>query len=162
MTTQEAVRTMSDFVNNMSMNPKEFVEGMGNEHRTLQQTFTNLCFEWIKYNAAQFDKKIYDGRNEFSCKVCKEITEKVEWVNYSCPFIQEIKMTTEQMQEVFMYDKDLLTPDEAVELLADMFDEGDEITPNKIRQAFNLKEKVDEQYRFLRKYLDEQTSFCYN
>jgi hypothetical protein len=87
MKTQEAVRMMSDFVNNMCMDPKEFAEGMGNEHRTLQQTFTNLCFEWIKFNAEQYDKKIFDGRNEYSCKVCKEIVEKVEAVGYRCPFI---------------------------------------------------------------------------
>jgi len=51
-------------------------------------------------------------------------------------------MKIEQMQEAFMYDKDLLTGDEAIELFAEMFDEKHEITPTKIRRAFGLK-RVD-------------------
>lgn len=53
-------------------------------------------------------------------------------------------MTTDQMQDVMMYNKDLLSADEAVELLADMFDEKYEISPNQVRTALNLKEKSDE------------------
>jgi hypothetical protein len=53
-------------------------------------------------------------------------------------------MTTDQMQDVMLYDKDLLTADEAIELLADMFDESYEISPAKIRRALSLKEKSDE------------------
>lgn len=53
-------------------------------------------------------------------------------------------MTTEQMQEALMYDKDLLTQDEAIELLADMFDERYEISPAKVRRFFGIKEKANE------------------
>lgn len=48
-------------------------------------------------------------------------------------------MNTVQMQQAFMYDKDTLTPDEAVELLSEMFESIHEVTPTRIRTAFNLK-----------------------
>lgn len=47
---------------------------MSTEHRTLQQSFTRLCIEWIKYVAS--DEYRFDGRNEENHKVCKEIVKK--------------------------------------------------------------------------------------
>lgn len=85
MNSQDAVIMMSKFVNNMCFDSREFVEGMGNEHRTLQQTFTELCFEWIRYNADNYDKGIFDGRNEYSCRKCKEIATTVDL--FKCPFV---------------------------------------------------------------------------
>jgi len=87
MDAKKAVRIMSDYVNNMSMEPKEFVEEMSREHRTLQQIFTNLCFEWMKKCAENYGKGDFDGRNEYSCKTCSKIVEAVEEVGYRCPFI---------------------------------------------------------------------------
>jgi len=75
---QEAVRTMSDFVNDMARDEKGFLTKMGQEHRTLQQSFTGLCFAWIKKCAEKADSGLFDGRNEYSVKKCKEILEKVE------------------------------------------------------------------------------------
>jgi hypothetical protein len=54
-------------------------------------------------------------------------------------------MTTDQMQDVLMYDKDLLTPDEAVELLTDMFDEKFEFSENEVRRRLGLREKTREE-----------------
>jgi hypothetical protein len=83
----EAAREMSDFVNNMSCDVKKFCETMSVEHRTLQQSFSELCFAWIRHCAEKYDEGRYDGRNEFSCKVSKEIVEKVEDAQYKMPFI---------------------------------------------------------------------------
>ena len=52
---------------------KAFCENMTNEHRTLQQAFTRLCFEWIKTCAS--DDYRTDGRNEHSHEVCKKVWE---------------------------------------------------------------------------------------
>lgn len=85
--TKEAVKEMSEFVNNMSCPIDEFIEGMANEHRTLQQTFTNLCLAWIRKCAENHSKGNFDGRNLASCEVSRQIVETVEDAKYDCPFI---------------------------------------------------------------------------
>ena len=75
---KEAVKEMQDFVNNMSCPIDEFVEGMSYEHRTLQQTFTNLCFAWIRKAAEMKEQGRFDLRNQHSVEKCAEIVEKVE------------------------------------------------------------------------------------
>ena len=74
---KEAVRTVSDYLNNMCVVPEEFVQEMECEHRTLQQKFTELCFLWIKHNARKEELQ-YDGRNEYTVKMCKEINNAVD------------------------------------------------------------------------------------
>lgn len=59
-----AVQAVSHTINNMSFNPKEFVTFMGQEHRTLQQSFTRLCIAWIEHCADP--KYRFDLRNEDS------------------------------------------------------------------------------------------------
>jgi len=83
--TKEAVRTMSDFVNNMCHDPQEFVDLMAREHRTLQQCFTNLCFRWIRKCAEQGEEGNFDLRNEYSCQKSAEIVKAVDV--HDCPFI---------------------------------------------------------------------------
>jgi len=73
-----AARELSDFVNNMSCDDKAFVKEMSCQHRTLQQSFTNLCFAWIRECARKDEEGQYDLRNEYSCKKSAEIVEKVE------------------------------------------------------------------------------------
>lgn len=80
-TAEEAVKVMSDFVNNMSLNEKEFAVLMSQEHRTLQQSFTNVCLAWMRELASKNEGQ-YDLRNEQSVKVAKEIIEKVEFASY--------------------------------------------------------------------------------
>lgn len=65
--------TIALMVNSFSFNPKEVCKAMCNEHRTLQQTFTRLCIEWLKTCAS--DNYRYDGRNEDSHAVAKNIDE---------------------------------------------------------------------------------------
>lgn len=83
----EAARAMSDFVNNMRLDEEAFVDAMIQEHRTLQQSFTGLCFAWIRRCAERYEAGLYDGRNEAACRTCAEIVEKVENVNLGLPFI---------------------------------------------------------------------------
>ncbi len=65
------VRQVASMVNSFSFNPKAFCQEMTHEHRTLQQTFTNLCIEWLKTCASEDYR--YDGRNEQSHYISKEI-----------------------------------------------------------------------------------------
>jgi len=84
---KEAAKAMSDFVNNMTCDKDTFIETMGREHRTLQQSFTSLCFAWIRHCSKNFEDKNFDLRNEWSCKVSNEILKKIEDVEYDCPFV---------------------------------------------------------------------------
>ena len=71
ITTKEAISTMTDFVNNFSHDNKEFCELMSREHRYLQEEFTRLCLEWIATCGS--DDYRFDGRNEYSHVICKEL-----------------------------------------------------------------------------------------
>lgn len=57
---------------------------MGREHRYLQQEMFKVCLEYIKLLAGNYDKGIYDGRNEWSCKTSKGFVdyckEKDIWI----------------------------------------------------------------------------------
>jgi hypothetical protein len=73
-TGKEMASEMTDFVNTFSNDSKkEFVQAMSNEHRTLQQSFTRLCLEWIEHCASQDYRT--DGRNESTHQVCKAMVE---------------------------------------------------------------------------------------
>lgn len=73
-------------VNSLSFSPKIFIEAMSRQHRTLQQNFTRVCFEWIKHMAEKQEGD-YDGRNEASVKACKKILERVDEYDLSLPLI---------------------------------------------------------------------------
>lgn len=62
---------ISDLLNNMSLSTEEIAKAMTMEHKTLQQTFTQLCIGWLKVCAS--DDYRHDGRNEFSHFIAKEI-----------------------------------------------------------------------------------------
>lgn len=67
----EKARLVADMVNTMGFNTKAFCKAMETEHRTLQQTFTQLCIDWLKTCAS--DDYRHDGRNEDSHWIAKEI-----------------------------------------------------------------------------------------
>lgn len=62
---------VSDMLNNFSFSPKGFCEQMQLEHRTIQQSFTRLCIEWLQ-TCADANYR-YDGRNEASHKIAVEL-----------------------------------------------------------------------------------------
>lgn len=67
---------VADGLNCFVFNDKAFCDAMTKQHRTLQQSFTNLCLEWIK-TCGSLDYR-YDGRNEMSHYVCKDLIELAE------------------------------------------------------------------------------------
>lgn len=74
---KEVVQTMSDFVNTFDTNRKNkvFCEEMLKQHRTLQQSFTGLCLEWIKTCS---ELQHYDLRNEASVKISQKIMDALK------------------------------------------------------------------------------------
>jgi hypothetical protein len=76
MNTKEVVQTMSNFVNSYSRTHEEFCTEMSKEHRTLQQSFTRLCLQWIEHVAS--DEYRTDGRNMGSQIVARELLKGFE------------------------------------------------------------------------------------
>lgn len=76
-TAEEAVQAMTEFVNNFGVDEKAFIDNMSYEHRTLQQSFTKLCLKWLEHAAS--DQYRFDGRNEATHKVAKQLLEA--WAN---------------------------------------------------------------------------------
>ena len=81
-TINDAVNTMSNYVNNMSCDYNEFAKKMGMEHPTLQQNFTKLCCAWLKYLATT---EYYDDRNIASVKFAQSIKDELQ--NAALPMI---------------------------------------------------------------------------
>ena len=79
---KDMVERMSQYMNSMSRG-KEFCEEMGREHRTIQQSFTRLCMNWVEYCAR--DEYQTDLRNQASKTLCKQIVESVD--NLALPLI---------------------------------------------------------------------------
>lgn len=76
---------IANMVNCFGIEPKLIAENMARQHRTLQQSFTALCFAWIKKCAAMKEEGRYDGRNEYSVTECAKIAAAFELHNP--PFI---------------------------------------------------------------------------
>lgn len=78
MDNKEATKLVSDltnYVNNFSNRSAEFNQAMSHEHRTLQQSFTRLCLQWLEYVAS--DDYQTDPRNEASKEMGKLILSLV-------------------------------------------------------------------------------------
>ena len=74
MNTEDAVRTVSNYVNNFGCDYEEFAKKFGCEHRTLQQNFTRLCVAWLKHLS---ETEYYDLRNQASVEFAKAIKDKL-------------------------------------------------------------------------------------
>ena len=68
MTSEERNRRdaeqLSNMLNSYSFSSKGVATEMAKQHRTLQQSFTRLCVEWLKLCGS--DEYHYDARNEDS------------------------------------------------------------------------------------------------
>jgi hypothetical protein len=71
MNTKELVVSVTDFLNSYSNKNEDFCKEMSMEHRTLQQSFTRLCLEWIEYVGS--DEYSTDGRNQSSKVMSNEL-----------------------------------------------------------------------------------------
>lgn len=80
---------IEEAMNNFSFNAKKTAQEMSvRMHKTLQQSFTKLCFAWIKELATN-EGLYFDDRNAASVKACKELYAVGKEVidNASFPFI---------------------------------------------------------------------------
>lgn len=68
---KELANEIGNKLNSMSFSNKVFCEFFSREHRTLQQSFTSLCIDWLKYCAS--DDYPRDERNEAAHIVAKEM-----------------------------------------------------------------------------------------
>lgn len=69
--TNKLVQDITNYLNTFNSRDKEFCLSMSLEHRTLQQSFTRLCLQWVEYCAS--DEYATDARNEGSKDVAKKI-----------------------------------------------------------------------------------------
>jgi hypothetical protein len=69
---------LSDYVNNMSLNSKPFVNKVTTQHRTLQQSTFKLFMDCIKKWSEMDGNGFYDLRNEQTVKLSKKITESLK------------------------------------------------------------------------------------
>ena len=83
---QEQVTKVSEMLNNMTFDYEGFCKEMTKEHRTLQQSFTRLCIQWLCTCAS--DEYRYDGRNEASHLISKALinSQDADFIG-SIPFI---------------------------------------------------------------------------
>lgn len=71
---KELADAFSDSVNKYGFDDKVFAEQFKRQHRTLQQSMMRAMLTCIKA-AADEENYHYDGRNESTHKVCKEIVQ---------------------------------------------------------------------------------------
>lgn len=74
MREKELATNIANALNAFGFKGKDFCEAMGREHRTLQQSFTRLCIDWLRY-CGDLEEWQYDGRNEASVIVGKIVSE---------------------------------------------------------------------------------------
>ena len=67
---------VSNMLCSLGFSPELFCAEMRKDHRTIQQNFTRLCFEWIKTCAV--DDYPHDDRNRASHVKCKAIVSRME------------------------------------------------------------------------------------
>lgn len=73
-TSDEAVITMTNYVNSFTCDYDEFAQKMGMEHPTLQQNFTKLCCAWLRHLATT---DYWDARNKASVDFAKSIKDEL-------------------------------------------------------------------------------------
>ena len=71
--TKEVVQEITDYVNTFNDKGEEFCQAMSCEHRTLQQSFTKLCLQWLEHCAS--DEYRTDARNEGSQKIARALMD---------------------------------------------------------------------------------------
>ena len=73
LATRQLTSEITSHVNKMSTNNDEFIDAMAREHRTLQQSFTRLCLQWIEYVGSPDYET--DLRNAESWVTCKDLLD---------------------------------------------------------------------------------------
>jgi hypothetical protein len=75
---KELAKALSDGLNDFicETTVKAFLDGMTVQHRSLQQTFTGVCLQWLARIAAEDYPT--DGRNEYAQKVARKAIAGLE------------------------------------------------------------------------------------
>lgn len=74
---QQAAKNIAGELNTFGFSNAKFCETMLMEHRTLQQSFTGLCFAWIRA-LSDAEEWMIDGRNEAAHEACKRIVKTMD------------------------------------------------------------------------------------
>ena len=73
---KELAGKITDLVNYSGGQGQEaFLEQMSREHRTLQQSFTRMCLQWLEQVAERKGPQFLDARNEASQKITSQMME---------------------------------------------------------------------------------------
>lgn len=71
---KELAGKITDLVNYSGGQGQEaFLEQMSREHRTLQQSFTRMCLQWLEQVAERKGPQFLDARNEASQKIAEKL-----------------------------------------------------------------------------------------
>jgi hypothetical protein len=70
---------ISDLVNSTLFSPIKVGKALANDHPYLQQETFKMMLAFIEHQA---DKNHYDGRNEFTVKLCKELHKVAKEFTY--------------------------------------------------------------------------------
>lgn len=76
------VDTVTNELNSFNFDYEAFCSAMEREHKTLQQSFTRLCVEWLRHCA---DMENFDARNAASVRIGKIVKEALK--DESIPYI---------------------------------------------------------------------------
>lgn len=69
---EEMAMLFLKFINNMSANEEDFVKGLCDSHRTLQQSIMRVFMKFVT-EMAKKEEGFYDLRNEASVKLARKI-----------------------------------------------------------------------------------------
>lgn len=73
---KKLAREMSDLMSSSSeAGAQGFIEEMNKDHRSLQQSFTKFCLQWIENVAERKGPQFIDARNKASQEVCETLME---------------------------------------------------------------------------------------
>jgi hypothetical protein len=79
---KDVAKLMALFVNSFSIDEKAFIETFSKEHRTLQQSFTKLCWLWLKKLDELGNDGWYDDRNKASVEFAQKVVRQFKDETY--------------------------------------------------------------------------------
>lgn len=74
-------KTLSDFVNVMTHDKEGFINTLLNDHRTLQNDLIMLIFSLFEGYTNNYNKGLYDDRNEYSYRLVAQIISQLKSEN---------------------------------------------------------------------------------
>ena len=76
---EKSARALADFVNPYGCDLHTFIHTVTHRtHRTLQQSIGKLIFKLLRMWADSYSTKMYDLRNEHTCRTSKRIVEYMD------------------------------------------------------------------------------------